>query len=107
MTIYKLTVTRLADHATLAIGSSAKKTKGEAYRLIYKDPETIVDFLGDQEIEMGWINKAWKFVDQNGSVKAIASWGIDSEANYKKNLKIHEESMAARKAYDRLAARKA
>lgn len=55
----------------------------------------------------GWMDKAWKFVDTAGNVKAIAYWELDSESNYKKNLKIHEERLAARKAYDRLAARKA
>ena len=100
MTIYKLTVTS-TQGIRMVIGSSAKKTKGEALSLIYKDPEKIADFLNDIEIEIAWQNKAWTFLDTVGNVKGIASWELDSEANYKRNMKMHQERLSARKAYER------
>ena len=101
MAIYKLTVKNTQDHSILAIGSSAKKTKSEALNLIDKKAEKIADFLNDLDIEIGWFDKVWKFVDTVGNVKAIASWELDSEANYQKNVKTHQERLSARKAYER------
>ena len=100
MTIYKLTVKNTQDHSILAIGSSAKKTKSEALNLIDKKAEKIADFLNDLDIEIGWFDKVWKFV-KAGEVKAIANWELDSEANYQKNVKTHQERLSARKAYER------
>ena len=100
MTIYKLTVTS-TQGIRMAIGSSAKKTKGEALSLIYKDPEKIADFLNDIEIEIAWQNKAWTFLDTEGNVKAVAVWELDADANYKRNMKMYEERLSARKAYER------
>ena len=101
MTVYKLTVKNTQDQSILAIGSSAKKTKGEAAVLLYKKAEEIANFLSDRDIEIGWMDKAWKFVDTAGNVKAIASWELDSDANYQNNLNMYKERIASRKAYER------